>query len=75
MEWERSRSLLRPGPHLPPLPLQSPHTLLPPLGSHGQASLALLCNVQTLYIYVYTRIIKSIILKTSVRIIEVTTAQ
>ena len=29
-----SRVLLGPGPHLPPLSLQPPHTLLPPLCSH-----------------------------------------
>ena len=26
--------LLGPRPHLPPLPFEPPHTLLPPLGSH-----------------------------------------
>ena len=27
--------LLGPGPHLPPLPLEPPHTLLSPLSSHN----------------------------------------
>merc|ERR1719150_3009039 len=31
--------LFRPGPHLPPLSLQPPHPLLPPLGPHCSSSL------------------------------------
>ena len=34
-----SGSLLGPGPHLPPLPLEPPHALLPPLGSHDWAKM------------------------------------
>ena len=35
----RAGRLLGPGPHLPPLALQPPHPLLPPLGPHCSSSL------------------------------------